>query len=629
MNGFAGIAGMASAADEREHRLRAALSDTHGDILILHPAPWLTLGYAGEQRLFGVHSAGTSCAAVYGSAYCQKGQPHAVRVDDTRAAADLLLILKRVRDGAASPLAVLFGSYMAVVSREDGCRVSVAGDPSGNRAPFVALQENELRFASHPLTCARLGETVALDRGYEDFFLIYGFHPDGRTVYSGVRQLAPNQAAVWSATEGTGIRESSPAEPIVGEPASLERKALIDDLHALLLDCMEDQLCRDERVGVLLGGFDSALVAALLQRAGKQVTTYSFRYAEGSFNQPHIDTLQRHLGTEHVWVDIGPELIAEGMRDYGARCVQPTNWLHYIVQTAHVAGRMRADGIRCAYSGDGCDAMFLGYPGTYRRTRIFAGLPRLPDSAVDAALKLLAWPALERGLGHPYRMMLNLLRAMRRDMPERAFLTFRIFDEISLAQMACGDAPATETVEAVARRLAAPHRQASLQRLGYISKGLNSPSRIKQLAVTDIHGVTIHAPYMHPAIRAFLGKIPAEMLREEGQSSLGDLGKGLLIDVARSFNLLPDEIVLQPKLAAIDSPIDHWYATLLRDDCLGQLRALPFVLPKRYTGSLLRDRLAERLYKKYVGSTSVTSDGLSLLLTYASFCAMADPTHKP
>lgn len=624
MNRIVGIAGGAAAAEQREARVRAALEGCGGEVRVLRPSPELTIGYAGDDALIGRHRPGGDGgpeAVVYGSAYCGRLGRGRARVDDPGSAARL--IAERLAGGDPNPSAGLFGSYLGVACEPGARRVRVFGDPSGNRNPFVARHGGELLFASHPLACARLVGPPRLDRRFEDFFLIYGFHPDGRTAVEGVEQVAAAHCAEWTAEGGaTAAVPLAARTPPAHDHGDRTPARLIDDLHTLLLECLDDQLCRERRVGVLLGGFDSALVAALLHRAGKEVTTYSFRYADASYNQAHTETLRAHLGTRHVWVDVEPEALAADLAAYGERYVQPTNWMNYVVQTSDlVAGRAHADGIRHLYSGDGCDALFLGFPGTYQRTRIFARLPRLPRGMVRLLVALASRPGLERRLGHPYRMALNVLRATGRDMPARAFMTFRVFDELSLRQMRGAAAPAqAEPVEETIRRISAPHAGATLQRIGYVSKGLVSPSKIKQLGITDLHGSTIHAPYMHPEIKAFLGTVPDELLRGATQSSLRDLGKGLLIEAARRHELLPEAIISQPKISAVDSPVDHWYGHQLRPAAEELLAHLPFSPPARYLEGLFRESGAERLYKEHLGSTRVASDTMSLLVTYASLC---------
>ena len=427
MNRFAGLISATGNVSERESRLRKAFGITHHDLTIAHPIPGISLAWSGNADLTTVASTADSFTLVHGSAYTLPGSsttPIAIDKIDTLAN----LILQRTQRGE-NILEGLDGSFIGITGTRNGASVLV-GDPCGNRAPYFAIENNELSFSSQPLLCARLLNAPKIDRGLEDFLLIYGFLPYGRTIYRNVQQLTPQTLLLHEYGQYRQIPADLSRRHITCEEIPESEECLYDRLYDIILNCTEDQLASTSEVGVLLGGFDSALVASLLNRLGKRVHTYSFRYSDPQYNQPHTDTVSSHIGCKHSWIDITPEVIATGLEHYAGHCVQPTNWLNYIIQTIHVCEHMRRDGIDYAYSGDGCDAVFLGYPGTYKRTRAFAKLPQLPAGLVSILTHALSRPTLDRKLGHPYRVAMNMLRAMARPMPSRAFLTFRVMDEM-------------------------------------------------------------------------------------------------------------------------------------------------------------------------------------------------------
>ena len=621
MNRFAALLGACGGEAERAARLRLALGSRFGDVTVTHPLPGVSLGWCGDAGLTALAHTEDGFALAHGSAHPVRGcDDTGIRVDDALGIAGRAL--QRLKSGE-SAVEGLAGSFMVVAGCREG-QVQVAGDGSGNRVPYCSVADEELAVASHPLVCARLHGQVELDRSLEDFFLVYGFLPSGRTLYRGVEQLAPGEAYAWGFAGWCLHRPSSNTQPGMVIPVPESEDALYDWLYQVMMGCVQDQLPAAAEVGVLLGGFDSALVAAILQRLGKRVHTYSFRYADARYNQPHTDTLSRHLGCKHTWVDITPEVIAAGLQNYGEHYVQPTNWLNYVIQTVHVCDRMRSDGLDIAFSGDGCDAVFLGYPGTYKRTRSFARLPQLPSWMVAGLTGLLGRPGLDRFIGHPHRVAMTLLRATARPMPTRAFLTFRVMDETTVNALRRGARPdRSEAVESIVRSLAEPFQGLSIQRIGYAAKGLVSPNRTKLIASTDVTGVRVHSPYLHPDLRRFASRVPDHLLREEGQSRIADPGKICLMRMAERHRLLPHEIIYQPKLAAVDSPIDSWFSGALRPALDQALSGLPFTPDPRQIEALVKTTWPERLYKRHLGSTQVISDAISLLATYG---AMNPPT---
>lgn len=510
---------------------------------------------------------------------------------------------------------------VAVHDRKQKCWI-VASDPYGGRSFFLAEGERRLCFSTNLGLLARAkGRDLRVDREYEDFFLTYGFYPRGRTVFSGIFVQPAGEIRIW---QDGDVRTRSIAPALVDDVKSLaadltDENMAADRLQRLFLESMEAMLPdRGKKIGVLLGGFDSALVASAAHKLGYEVETYSFRYAEAKYNQPHTDTLADWLGIRHHWIDIDQSLIEDGLVRFAHFFNQPTNWPNYVIQTLHVVERMRVDGITHCYSGDGCDAVFMGYPGTWRRTRAMNAFPHIPVALRDALLRLAEFPAVERSLGHPYRVALGMLRAASDPVELRDFLSFRIFDRLSISQLKAGAKPAE--VAGLAAELSAPHADLPPLRRGYLGKAAVSPNRSKMIASADATGVAILAPYMHPRLKAFATALPVNFLRADGDGNVS--GKRILSKMAVESGLLPAEIVHQPKMAAVDAPVDAWYAGPMRKELQRIFADLPFATDRKYLDRLLDEKFAERMFKRHFMTDKVISHGVSLLATYARFAAM-------
>ena len=529
----------------------------------------------------------------------------------------------------------LVGQFAAVVVDSARGRLLLAADPAGMRTLYLHRDGESLTFASNLQALARgLGSELEIDRSLEDFFLIHGFYPWGRTPYRDVTALAPGTLLEWCDGKETP-HEIVQGDPWVGRYDSLlseqvDEETVLDGLYEAILRATKEQLAGTPRVAVLLGGFDSALVAALLHRLGKEVETYSFHYEDGQYNQPHTDTLARHLGIQHHWVPITQEIIEDGLQHFATLFNQPTNWPNYVIQTDYLCKRIRETGITHCYTGDGCDATFLGYPGTYRRARVFQALPRLPEGLHQAILSCAAWPLLDRLLGHPYRVALNMLRALGRDMPARGYLSFRILDELSVAQLRDGRAPAAEQpLEEIIETLAKPFTALPPLRLAYQGKAAVSPNKNKIIGSSDHNGVAILSPYMHPGLKALATRLPEHLMRPQADNRSKVTGKYILMRMAEAKGLLPPEVIYQRKVAAVDGPIDRWYAGPMKPTLLSMLVDLPFDYRESYVESLIRPKLAESLFKRYLMTDKVVSHAVSLLATYASFTAAARPSSAP
>ncbi|MBT8248298.1 MAG: asparagine synthase C-terminal domain-containing protein, partial [Acidimicrobiia bacterium] len=394
----------------------------------------------------------------------------------------------------------------------------------------------------------------------------------------------------------------------------------IERLFEEFLGALEMQSQPNLKAGVLLGGFDSALVTAGLVRLGREVETFSFGYEDSTYDQPFVEALARYLNIKHHWVRVDKEQIRRGLVTFTDSFNRPTNWPNYVVSTAAACREMAAAGIEQAFSGDGCDSVFLGYPGTYQRARVVKQLSRLPSMLYQRLVSLLARPTLDRRLGHPYRVLLGLLRSQARTEAARTYLSLRILDEVSLSQLRRDGAPPDRVdVDDLANELAEAHSHLPRYRLAYAGKGAISPNKNKMIGSADVSGLTIWSPYMHESLKAFAASLPESMMRPEEKTDSAVTGKYILQRMAVDKGLLPRDIVYQPKVAAVDAPIDDWYASDLLPTLEDKWRSLPFDVDLEYARSLVKPKLSERLFRRYVMIDKVISHAASLLATYGAF----------
>ena len=540
------------------------------------------------------------------------------------------VLVRRYLERGTTFLDGLAGYYSLLVADSRSNQIHLAADPYGQRAPVYHQHDGALVFASNVAAAATLIDSLRIDRSWEDFFLIYGFYPHGHTPFAGLMAVPAGHLLTWTG-ETLIQRRISPYEP--GETTGLVIGASLaeatDVLHDAFMRSLEQQCGRNRDVGVLLGGFDSALVAAGLRRLGKNVSTWSFSYDEQKYNQPHVEDLAAFLGIEHHWVPITRSDLESGLDNFPYIFNQPTNWPNYVIQTALVCRHMRKAGVATAYSGDGCDTVFLGYPGTWRRAQVLGRVPSLPDWLARCAASMIARPYLERRIGHPYRVMLNLIRSSSWPRHVRGFLSFRLLDEISLKQLRGAQVPESpQNIRRTAEELASPYRHLTSLRLAYQGKSLVSPNKNKMNGSSDATGIPILSPYMHPAFRQLAQSIPEELCRPHEATASRITGKYVLMKMAEEKCLLPKEVIYQKKMAAVDAPIDRWYAGPMRDFMRRKMADLPFVPDMNYVDSLLAPHLAEQLFQKYLLTDRIIKQAPSLLATYAAFCRLADQASR-
>lgn len=507
-----------------------------------------------------------------------------------------------------------------------GGRLHLATSANQFHRLFVAERDGGVVASTQlAVTGAGLGDALRVDRSYEDFLFGWEFVPDGRTVYQGVRVLAGGTLRSWPVPTGTGTRRVAPPADGWDGPVPTTADAAVDALYDVFMAAVEEQAGAEAEHAVLLGGFDSALVAAALHRLGRRVTTFTFRFDDPLYNQPNTDVLARLIGATRVEVPITPEAIADGLARFSTIFNQPGHQPHYQLHTALACAEARRHGFTHALTGDGCDAVFLGFPTTHRRAAFAQRMAKVPAPLVTAALAASSSRFVEDRLGHVWRMGYGLLENLRRPWPERGHLGPRVVNEHSLRRLRQGAPPRqAEPVDATLERLAAGLDDLHPYRVAFRGRGAAGQSKSKVEGSSAWTGVAMSSPYLHGRLKAFASALPVDLLRPEGGAAAdASTGKYVLMRMAEEKGLLPPEIVHQPKRSPTDAPIDEWYMGPLRGDVLRLLDGLPFAWDPGYVDGLLRRRWAEDLYRRKVSLGHYAGHVVGMLVSYASFTARA------
>ena len=527
-------------------------------------------------------------------------------------------LLSRYREHGAGFLEGVHGQYALAIHDGSVSKLMLACDPGGYRRLFYRYRDGNLVYGTS-LAALSAGAGLAIDRSMEDFLLGFEFLPWNRTVYDGVSSLAAGTLLEFSA-DGLTTRQLATPAPSGSKMTAADEDAVIASLEEEFMGTV-GQLCpTDKRVAVLLGGFDSALIAAALVRLGKEVETFTFRYADERFNQAYTDMLAEHLGTTHTWVDIGPEELGKTIPDYALLFNQPVGQMHYVLHTALACSAIRQKGYLHCLTGDGCDEVFLGYPTVHRRAQLFNRLGHLPKPAVSALLYLFHGYFFEKRLGHVYRLGRNFITILGRKMPVRNHICHRVFDGISLDRLRTGAAPAQEKdIEQMLQELAAGLESMSSVRLAYHGKSMVGLNRNKVEGCSAVSGLSLQSPFQHRNLTRFARSLPDALLRPEKKTRSAVTGKYVLMEMAERSGLLPAGIIYQKKASPVTAPVDYWYMDSLKAVMLGAVRDLPFEYDPEYVEDLLRHKLAEDVFRKHVGIGHYASHAISLLASYASF----------
>ncbi|MPY87139.1 MAG: hypothetical protein GEU99_04375 [Luteitalea sp.] len=484
---------------------------------------------------------------------------------------------------------------IALIGGADGTLVLVSG--AGPHRVVVHDSGEEAVVASHLWLVAAGVDRAAFDRAYEDFLLCHAFVPHGRTILEGVTVLPPRGGLSLPSNR----RLEFPRRDVesASDARTMDRRAVAQELLRLVTEAVARQAQGCQEQGVLLGGVDSALVAAILHRLGYSVRTFTYLFGEERYNQRHVDDVVKAANAKHTWVSIEPDRIASTLRRFGECYNQPVAQPHYILHALAASEAARDLGVRHIFSGDGADAVLLGYPTVNQRARLLSRVGILPPVALRTARSVLGLKPVERVLGHGGRRARGVLEQAMSSPAARGHLPVPIFDEIARRRLRAEQPPQHEDVAQIREQLA-PRSALHPMRLALQGHAAIGQSRSKVEGTVAATGVAQSSPYHDQSVQQFGMSIPETLLRPPSSGS-GDVGKRLFLDAIVDAGLLPASVVYQAKQSPVASPIDRWYRTILRPTVEELVGSLPFTCDARYMDELFGDSAIDRAFRNHIG----------------------------
>lgn len=496
------------------------------------------------------------------------------------------------------------------IAVSSGSALVVVGE--GNQRLFAFRDGRGAIVSSHLGALAAAIGDVDIDRSYEDFLLGFGFLPDGMTLFRGVRMLPQPSVSELR----TGV-----LTPLAGkEPESF---GVDVDLADVVCEIVDEQAGSAKSVGVLLGGFDSALVASALNRTGREVHTFTFKFRERGFGQKNVDPAVAASNAHHHWVEITPDVLGTALLNLPARLNQPSPQPHYQLMTILAAEAARGVGVQAIFTGDGCDSLFAAYPTVNTRAATVNSLQRVPSPIRRAALSALSSNFIDDSLGHVARVGRSALRSSLLDAPTKFHLPTQYLDQVSLRRLRVGVAPdQMEEISMIRERLAVASGRTSPARLAVDGNALVGQSSSKVEGIVNRTGLPVASPFTHPRFSAALAALP-ETLRQPDGKLRGREGKPILQDAASRSGLLPDAVIYQKKQAPTQAPVDLWFAGPLRSTVLDLIAGLPFEVDQAYLNGILKPKYAEDWYREKVALSGHVFQVVGLLASYGSFARLA------
>ena len=445
-------------------------------------------------------------------------------------------------------------------------RLFLARDRLGEKPLYYATTADGLFLFGSEIgaVLAGLPEAPPLDLEALADYLTYGYVPDPKSIYRGIRKLPPSH--FLEITGGIGSAQAVPVRywrPAFDAPAHRGRyDDLAAELTARLGEAVTSRMIADVPLGAFLsGGVDSSGVVALMARArAGPVTTCVVGFDDPAVDESaHARRLAERYGTTHheerVAVDAPLALVDRLAAIYGEPFADSS-----ALPTWIVSGLARRH-VTVALTGDGGDEVFAGYrryPLLVRqemvRRRIPLGMRQLLFGPLARVYPKLDWaPRALRGkatfealstdaTGAHLRSVTALPRGDRDRLLAPEFVR------------ALGD---YEPISVLARHAAEAGAVDPLARAQYVDLMTWLPGRmlVKVDRASMAHGLELRPPLLDHELVDWAARLPADM-KLHGMS-----GKRLLKRALEP--LVPHELLYRPK-QGFTLPLAKWLRGELR-----------------------------------------------------------------
>jgi len=430
------------------------------------------------------------------------------------------------------------------------------------RAGGLFLFASELKsFHEHP------GFARELDPGSLALYFKYACVPEPYAVFRNAARVRPG---TWLEYD---LGTHAISEHVYWDPVEFCRMPGLDigygeacaRLKELFTSAFTYRMVSDVPVGLFLsGGYDSSLVAAVLQRGmSRRLKTFTIGFHEDAYNEAgHARRVADCLGTEHTEyvcthrdaMDMLPELPRIYDEPFADASAIPT----------HLVSRLARRAVTVALSADGGDELFGGYTRinrAMRNTAVAGAVPRLAWLAPGAGLAALK-PFLRTGSMLEFKRMYVRLLASK-GMCRRKNIELCIYNEFdeNIAALLPGlrELPATHFDD---------ERLDCLQDTRDLMLCLEYQTYLPSDILTKVDRASMAAslearePLLDHRIFEFAARLPAAYKVRNGQLKM------ILRDIAHDY--LPAALLQRPK-HGFSLPIYAWLRTDLREFMLSHM----------------------------------------------------------
>jgi len=422
-------------------------------------------------------------------------------------------------------------------------------------------------FKAHPLWQG------GVDRNALSLYMRHNYVPAPWSIYQGIHKVPP---AHYVVIRDAGQQIADPccywdlvavAEQSVASRGQLDSAELVDELDHILRDAVRSRMASDVPLGAFLsGGFDSTMVAALMQAQSSQpVKTFTIGFHEQGYNEAvHAKAVAKHLGTDHTELYVSPEEAMAVIPYLSHIWDEPFSDSSQIPTL--LVSKLAREHVTVSLSGDGGDELFCGYQRYTQGGKIWKTLSYLPAplrQVIGALMKVFPGAPLEylfsflpKNLQIPH--LADRLPKLAEVMKERTVESYyhRLISHWKNPDQLVLGATEPQTIFSSLKQF--PEFTDFRETMMFLDSMTYLPDDILTKVDRASMAVSLEArvPLLDHRVVEFSWKVPMSLKYKDGK------GKWLLREVL--YRYVPRELMERPKMG-FGVPIDEWLRGPLRD----------------------------------------------------------------
>jgi len=308
---------------------------------------------------------------------------------------DAEVIIKAYQQFGMDCLQQFIGMFSLVIYDEQKQKVFLVRDRPGVKPLYYYCKDDCILFASELKAFHQFPDfKKEINHSALSLYFKYGYIKAPYCIFKDTYKLLPGHyAEIDLNNKNLQLHQYWNVLDYYNKPTiDINEKEAIKHLEDLCISAFKYRMVSDVPVGIFLsGGYDSSLVAAILQKnAADKIKTFTIGFKENKFNEAHYaKQVAEYIGTEHYEyyctnedaTEIIPELPFFYDEPFGDSSSIPTI----------LVSRLAKKHVTVALSADGADEIFAGYNSydqLMRGNKIKNELPEFAKKGMSYLLNL-------------------------------------------------------------------------------------------------------------------------------------------------------------------------------------------------------------------------------------------------